>query len=136
MTYVPQDYGLMSGSIYEAVAFGCKEINKEKVQWACEKACIHKEIMQLKNGYDTLLKEQGKSLSGGQMQRLSLARAIYSDCPIMLLDEVTFSLHPSLEQKVIQSLKTLKDKTIIIVTHRKEVLDICDRVVDFDEVSV
>jgi ATP-binding cassette subfamily B protein len=136
MTYVPQDYGLMSGSIYEAVAFGCKEINKEKVQWACEKACIHEEIMQLKNGYDTLLKEQGKSLSGGQMQRLSLARAIYSDCPIMLLDEVTSSLHPSLEQKVIQSLKTLKDKTIIIVTHRKEVLDICDRVVDFDEVSV
>ena len=136
MTYVPQDYGLMSGSIYEAVAFGCKEINKEKVQWACEKACIHKEIMQLKNGYYTLLKEQGKSLSGGQMQRLSLARAIYSDCPIMLLDEVTSSLHPSLEQKVIQSLKTLKDKTIIIVTHRKEVLDICDRVVDFDEVSV
>ena len=136
MTYVPQDYGLMSGSIYEAVAFGCKEIDKQKVQWACEKACIHDDIMQLKNGYHTLLKEQGKSLSGGQMQRLSLARAIYSDCPIMLLDEVTSSLHPSLEQKVIQSLKTLKDKTIIIVTHRKEVLDICDRVIDFDEVSV
>ena len=54
----------------------------------------------------------------------------------MLLDEVTSSLHPALEQKVIQSLKTLKDKTIIIVTHRKEVLDICDRVIDFDEVSV
>ena len=136
MTYVPQDYGLMSGSIYETVAFGSKEIDQQKVKWACEKACIHQEIMQLKDGYNTILKEQGKSLSGGQMQRLSLARAIYSDCPIMLLDEVTSSLHPSLEQNIIQSLKTLKDKTIIIVTHRKEVLEICDRIVDFDEVSL
>lgn len=134
MTYVPQDYGLMSGSLKEIVAFGCKDIDENKVKWACEKACIHEEIMQLKDGYNTILKEQGKSLSGGQMQRLSLARAIYSECPIMLLDEVTSSLHPTLEQRMIQSLKTLKDKTIIIVTHRKEVLEICDRMIDFDEV--
>lgn len=134
MTYVPQDYGLMSGNIYETIAFGCKNIDYDKVVWACKKACIHDEIMKLKDGYQTMLKEQGKSMSGGQMQRLSLARAIYSECPIMLLDEVTSSLHPALEQDVIRSLKTLEDKTIIIVTHRKEVLDICDRIVDFDEV--
>lgn len=134
MTYVPQDYGLMSGSIYETVAFGCKDIDKDRVVWACQKACIHNEIIQLKQGYNTILKEHGQSLSGGQMQRLSLARAIYSDCPIMLLDEVTSSLHPDLEQDIIKSLKSLDNKTIIIVTHRKEVLDICDRIVDFDEV--
>lgn len=136
ITYVPQDYGLMSGSIQEIVAFGCKDIDEHKVQWACEKACIHQEIMQLKDGYNTILKEQGKSLSGGQMQRLALARAIYSECPIMLLDEVTSSLHPTLEQQIIQSLQTLQDKTIIIVTHRKEVLEICDRMIDFDEVQL
>ena len=93
-------------------------------------------LLKLKDGYHTFLKEQGKSMSGGQMQRLSLARAIYSECPIMLLDEVTSSLHPELEQAVIRSLKTLEDKTIIIVTHRKEVLGICDRIVDFDEVQL
>ena len=120
----------------EIVAFGCKDIDEHKVQWACEKACIHQDIMQLKDGYNTILKEQGKSLSGGQMQRLALARAIYSECPIMLLDEVTSSLHPTLEQQIIQSLQTLQDKTIIIVTHRKEVLEICDRMIDFDEVQL
>lgn len=134
MTYVPQDYGLMSGTIKEAVAFGCKDIDMDKVMWACQKACIHNDIIELKDGYDTYLKEQGKSLSGGQMQRIAIARAIYSDCPVMLLDEVTSSLNPKLEQDILKSLQTLENKTIIIVSHRKEVCEISDRIIDFDDV--
>ena len=68
------------------------------------------------------------------MQRIAIARAIYSECPIMLLDEVTASLNPMLEQDILKSLKTLENKTIIIVSHRKEVCEISDRIIDFDEV--
>ncbi|MBR1814966.1 MAG: ABC transporter ATP-binding protein [Lachnospiraceae bacterium] len=82
---------------------------------------------------DAQLGERGTGLSEGQMQRLALARAIYADAPILLLDESTSALDEATERHVLENLKTLTDKTVIIVTHRKAALSICDRVIDFAE---
>ena len=67
----------------------------------------------------------------GQMQRLAIARAVFSDAPILLLDESTSALDDATEKRLLENLRSLTDKTVIIVTHRKAALSICDEVVDF-----
>ena len=75
----------------------------------------------------------GRGLSEGQLQRLSIARAIYDGAPILLLDECTSALDEGTERQALENLKTLTDKTVIIVTHGKAALSVCDRVFDFSE---
>ena len=82
---------------------------------------------ELENGVDTLLGERGSGLSEGQMQRLAIARAIYSDNPVLLLDEATSALDSETEKNLLINLRNMTDKTVIIVTHREASLKICDR---------
>ena len=89
-------------------------------------------IRQQEKGYDTQLGERGAGLSEGQLQRLAIARAIYSEKPVLLLDEATSALDEATEAKVLENLRTLKNRTVIIVTHRKAALDICNRIVEMD----
>lgn len=133
--YVPQGNYLMSGPIWKVVGFAEKseEIDREKVAWACKIACAHEFIEQLPDGYETLLGERGAGLSEGQMQRLAVARAVYSGCPILLLDEATSALDADTERRMISSLKQMSDYTVFLVTHRKDVWEICDRVLERKE---
>lgn len=133
--YVPQGNYLMGGSIWQVVGFAEKEeqINKEKVIKACKIACADEFVSQLSNGYDTVLGERGSGLSEGQMQRLAVARAIYSGCPILLLDEATSALDSDTERRLIISLKQMSNCTVFLVTHRKEVWELCDRVLERTE---
>lgn len=133
--YVPQGNYLMSGSIWQVVGFAEKEeqIDREKVVEACKMACADEFITQLSNGYDTILGERGSGLSEGQMQRLAVARAIYSECPILLLDEATSALDSDTERRLITSLKQMSECTVFLVTHRKEVWELCDRVLERTE---
>lgn len=133
--YVPQGNHLMSGTISEVVGFAehSEKISMEKVVYSCQTACAHDFIMELPMRYDTLLGEKGAGLSEGQMQRLAVARAIYSGCPILLLDEATSALDASTERRLISSLKNLSDRTVFLVTHRKEVWELCDRVLKREE---
>ena len=85
---------------------------------------------------ETLLGERGTGLSKGQMQRIAIARAIYSRCPILLLDEATSALDEATERQVLENLKSMTDKTVVIVTHRPATLEICDRVLQFTENGV
>lgn len=133
--YVPQGNYLMSGPIWQVVGFAEKTdaVNRQKVEKACQIACAHEFILELPNGYDTVLGERGEGLSEGQMQRLAVARAVYSGCPILLLDEATSALDADTERRMISSLKQMSDCTVFLVTHRRDVWELCDRVLERKE---
>lgn len=129
-SYVPQGNQLMSGTIRDVVTFSNGN-SEEKIWEALEIACASDFVRKLPDGLDTKLKEQGSGISEGQMQRLAIARAIYSNRPILLLDEATSALDVKTEKQVLSNLKAMKDMTVIIVTHRLEALSICSREVQF-----
>lgn len=132
--YVPQGNFLMSGTIAEAVSFISDDFpDMEKVKKSCEIACADEFIKRLDKGYNTPIGEKGSGLSEGQIQRLAVARAIYSDAPILLLDESTSALDQVTEQKLLENLRMMTNKTVIIVTHRKTTLKICDKIINFDK---
>ena len=129
-SYVPQGNQLMTGSVRDVVTFS-HAANEEQIWKALEIACASDFVKSLPNGLDTQLQEQGSGISEGQMQRLAIARAIYSHRPILLLDEATSALDVNTEKQVLCNLKQMKDMTVIIVTHRLEALSICTREVQF-----
>jgi ATP-binding cassette subfamily B protein len=131
--YVPQGNQLMSGTIREVVTFADKTDvqSDERINKALHIACADGFVSELESGIDTLLGERGTGLSEGQMQRIAIARAIFSDSPILLLDEATSALDENTEKKLLQNLRSMTDKTVVIVTHRPAALEICDRVIDF-----
>ena len=87
-------------------------------------------------GLDTFLGERGAGLSEGQMQRIAIARAIYANRPILVLDESTSALDEETEKKVLSNLREITEKTVLIITHRKAALEICDRELRFSEGSI
>lgn len=125
--YVPQGNFILSGTIRENITFANKNISEENLQKALEVANCKKFIEELENGLDTRIGERGKGLSEGQLQRLAIARAIASEAPILILDEITSSLDTQTEEEVLENIKNLKNRTCIIVTHRKSISKICDR---------
>lgn len=131
--YVPQGNQLLSGSIREIIAFGDQEQmrQEEKLHRALDIACAEEFVSELEDGLDTLLGERGAGLSEGQMQRIAIARAVFSDHPILLLDEATSALDETTERRLLDNLRTMTDKTVVIVTHRPAVLRICDKQIDF-----
>lgn len=131
--YVPQGNQLMSGTIREVVSFADKADiqNNERINTALHIACADDFVADLDSGVDTLLGERGTGLSEGQMQRIAIARAIFADSPILLLDEATSALDADTEKRLLQNLRSMTDKTVVIVTHRPAALEICDRVIDF-----
>ncbi len=131
--YVPQGNKLMSGTVREIVSFSDKNASsdEEKINLALKVACADDFISELENGIDTMLGERGTGLSEGQMQRIAIARAIFSESPVLVLDEATSALDEATEEKLLSNLRTLTDKTVIIVTHRQAALKICDRAVEF-----
>ena len=133
--YVPQGNGLMSGTVREIITFGDKSEmqNETAIQRVLETACAYKFVQELENGIDTVLGERGAGLSEGQMQRIAVARTIFSDNPVLLLDESTSALDEQTEKKLLENLKQMTDKTVIIVTHRPAALKICNKIITMTE---
>ena len=133
--YVPQGNYLMSGSIRDIVCFSDMEAANDdvRIKSALRISCVDEFVYNLKDGIDTVLGERGLGLSEGQMQRIAIARAIFSDNPILMLDESTSALDESTENRLLNNLKQMTDKTVLIVTHRMSVLSICDKVVEFGD---
>ena len=127
--FVPQGNMILSGTIKENLTICNPNTTEEQLINACKTAEIHDYIVSLPNGYDTPLNERGGGLSEGQIQRLSLARALLADSPVLLLDESTSALDSDTELKVLQNIKGLKNKTVILVTHRKTAIDFCDNII-------
>ena len=127
--YVPQGNMILSGSIRENIALNRENLTDEELISACKTAEIYDYISSLPKGFDTKLSERGAGLSEGQIQRLAIARALVSSCPILLLDESTSALDEKTERAVLGNLSRLKDKTILLITHRDSVLDICNKTI-------
>lgn len=136
--YVPQGNQLMSGTIRDIVSFADKSQSgdEEKIAQSLKIACADEFVGELESGIDTLLGERGTGLSEGQMQRIAIARAIFSESPVLLLDEATSALDSQTEKKLLENLRSMTDKTVVIVTHRPAALEICDRVLNFSEDGV
>ena len=136
--YVPQGNHLMSGSIREMVAFSDSEKMKDEslIRKALEIACATEFVDTLPGGIDTKLGERGLGLSEGQMQRIAIARAVCSGNPILILDEATSALDDETEQKLLENLKNMTDKTVLLVTHRAAALEICNRQVVMSEQGI
>ena len=128
--YAPQDNGLMSaGTVREAVTFGDPDaMRREADIWgALAAACAAEFVRERPEGLDARLGERGQGLSEGQLQRLSIARAIFSGRPVLLLDEATSALDGELEARLLRNLRRMTDRTVLIVTHRPAALEACDR---------
>ena len=131
--YVPQGNHIFTGSVREAVTFGSPDgtEGEERLWKTLSVACADSFVRELSQGLDTELGERGSGLSEGQMQRLAIARAIYSQNPILILDEATSALDPETERRMLQNLRTRIERTVILVTHRPAALEFCDVTVKF-----
>lgn len=131
--YVPQGNQLLSGTIREIVTFGDlqKENNEENIYRALQIACADEFVRKLDKGLDTLLGEKGTGLSEGQMQRIAIARAVFSEHPILILDEATSALDKTTAIKLLKNLRKMTDRTVLLVTHRIEQIEIFDKTVSF-----
>jgi len=136
--YVPQGNQLISGTIRETLTFSDPELmeQEEQLYRALEIACADTFIQELPNGLDTVLGERGSGLSEGQMQRLSVARAVLSGRPVLLLDEATSALDSATEEQLLKNLRAMTDRTVLIITHREAALDICDKRIHFEKPSI
>ena len=105
----------------------CPNAEEKDVWNAAEAACIREFIEEQPQGLDTVIGERGIGLSEGQAQRIAVARAILSGAPVLLLDEPTSALDSETEEKLLQNISAMKDKTCMIVTHRPAVLSMCNK---------
>lgn len=128
-TYVPQGNLVLSGTIRENITLCDDTIPDEKITEACKTACIYDIISELPEGLDTVLSERGGGLSEGQIQRISIARALLTDAPVILFDEATSALDEQTETELLQNIKAMSDKTILFVTHRNTSLKVCDKII-------
>lgn len=126
---VMQDDQLLSGSIADNISFFDPELDMQQVEWAAKIAAIDNDILQMTMGYNTLVGDMGAALSGGQIQRLLLARALYRKPRILFMDEATSNLDTKLEFSVNEAVKNL-DVTRIIIAHRPETIASADRVIE------
>jgi len=134
--YVPQSVYLTDDTIKKNIAFGLRESNIDNtlVKQAVEKASLGELIKNLSEGLETIVGEKGIRLSGGQQQRIGIARALYRDPEILILDEATSSLDQQTEKKIIESIQLLKrKKTLIIITHRLATIKDCDKIFFIDK---
>jgi ATP-binding cassette subfamily B protein/subfamily B ATP-binding cassette protein MsbA len=137
ISIVLQDVFLFYGTVRENIMFGRTDATETEMISAAKTANAHDFIMQLPDGYDTLIGERGVKLSGGQKQRLSVARAVLKDAPILILDEATSSVDTETELLIQQALERLmKGRTTIIIAHRLSTVRNADTIVVLDDKSI
>lgn len=133
-SFVFQRVYLFEDTIMNNIRFGKPEASLEEVVEAAKKAACHDFIMALPDGYDTMVGEGGASLSGGEKQRIAIARAIMKDAPIIILDEATANVDPENEKELTQAIENLtKEKTIIMIAHRLKTVRHADQIVVIDK---
>ncbi|MDO5096819.1 MAG: ABC transporter ATP-binding protein [Peptostreptococcaceae bacterium] len=132
--YVTQETHLFHDSIANNISIGKLDASREEIVEAAKKASIHHFISELPNGYDTQVGELGDTLSGGEKQRIGIARAFLNDAPFILLDEPTSNLDSLNEGIILKSLnESCHEKTVVLVSHRKSTMNIVDTVYEMDK---
>lgn len=130
---VSQNVFLFPGTIYENVAYGKKGATTEEIIDACKMANIHMFIEKLPEGYETMTGERGVKLSGGECQRISIARAILKNAPILLMDEPTSAVDVATEKMIQEAIENIsRKKTVIIIAHRLSTIQYADRILVFE----
>ena len=133
ISMVFQNVYLFADTIENNIKFGCPEATHEQVVAAARKACCADFIEALPDGYDTVIGEGGASLSGGEKQRISIARAMLKDAPIVILDEATANVDPENEDRLQKAIEALtRDKTIILIAHRLKTVKNADQILVVD----
>ena len=133
-SFVFQRVYLFEDTIANNIRFGRPEASMDEVIAAAKKACCHDFIMSLPEGYDTVVAEGGSTLSGGEKQRIAIARAIMKDAPIIILDEATANVDPENEKELTEAIENLtKEKTIIMIAHRLKTVRHADQIVVIDK---
>ncbi|MBO3723818.1 ABC transporter ATP-binding protein [Actinomyces bowdenii] len=134
---VLQDVALSHDSVHDNIALGRPGATRDQVEAAARAACIHERIMRLPHGYDTILGQEGGVLSGGEQQRVTIARAYLQDAPIVLLDEATAQADPAAERDIHQALSALAaGRTVIIIAHRLSTIRDADQILVIDSGAV
>ena len=129
IAYVPQDSFLFSDSLANNIAFGKMDATREEIIQACKAACVHDNIMDFPNGYETRVGERGVTLSGGQKQRSSIARALLKDSAILILDDALSAVDTDTEGQILENLKHIrKNKTTIMIAHRVSTVQNADHI--------
>ena len=133
MGYVPQDVFLFSDTVYGNIAFGKEGLTREEAAFYAKSAAVHNDIVELPEGYDTLVGERGVTLSGGQKQRVSIARAFAKQPDVVLLDDCLSAVDTNTESQILGYLdNALSDKTAIIITHRIYAMLQFDKIIVLD----
>lgn len=132
-SYVPQGNFILSGTIRDNLTFINDAVTDEEIAEAIRISCAEEFIATLPDGLETVIGERGIGLSEGQLQRLAIARSLLSNSPVMLLDEATSALDEQTELQFLTNLKKLKNKTCIIVSHKRAALRICNKHVQIIE---
>ena len=131
---VPQHVLLFNATVRENIAYGRPEPTQADVETAAKAARAHDFIVQLPQGYDTLIGDRGVRLSGGQQQRLALARALLKNPPILILDEATAMFDPEGEREFLEACRdVLRQRTVLLITHRPASLRLADRMVRLED---
>lgn len=136
---VTQHVFLFPDTIAENVSFGNRAVSNDLIKDVCKAACIHDYIESLPEGYDTLIEESGANMSGGEKQRISIARALLKNAPILLMDEPTSALDAGTEDAVINVFtaeELMKNKTIVIIAHRLSTIINADKIIVMDRGKV
>ena len=137
ISMVFQSVYLFADTIENKIKFGCPDATHEQVVEAAKKACCHNFISALPDGYDTVIGEGGGTLSGGEKQRISIARAMLKDAPIIILDEATSSVDPENEDELQRAIEALThDKTIIMIAHRLKTVRNADQILVLDNAHI
>ena len=125
---------LFQDTVENNIKFGCPDATHEQVVAAAKAACCHDFILALPEGYDTVIGEGGSTLSGGEKQRISIARAILKNANIVILDEATASIDPENEHLIQQAISELTiGKTVIVIAHRLATIEHADQILVVDQ---
>ena len=138
IAYVTQDLFLTDDTILNNIAFGKdkNEINIDEVKKIISKIKLENFVKNLKEGLDTIVGEKGLKISGGQRQRIALARSLYQNPKILVLDESTNSLDEKTEEIILNTIKNFKDITVFVVSHHKSSLTICDEIYEIKDKKI
>ena len=132
-SFVFQNVYLFHDTIADNIRFGQPDAPMEKVIEAAKKACCHDFIEALPDGYETVIGEGGASLSGGEKQRISIARAMMKDAPVIFLDEATANVDPENENDLMRAIQALTaEKTVIMIAHRLKTVEHADQILVVD----
>ena len=129
---VQQQPFLFSGKIIDVIKMG-RNYSKDDVMRAAKIANAHNFVQNLPNKYETMLSERGSNFSGGQIQRISISRALYSDKDFLILDESTNALDEETESKILREIEVMTEQsnlTVLIISHKKSILKICNKIVE------